>query len=101
LAVTIRDPSPLYAADRTSLPCPVRTASSVPVAASHTRAVLSELAVTIRAPSGLNDADWMRSECPLRVATTAPVFASRIVHRFVGSYHPPVITRVRSGLTPA
>jgi hypothetical protein len=45
-------PSGLKAALRTGLVWPLRTAASVPVSASHNRAVL---AVTTRLPSGLKD----------------------------------------------
>ena len=55
LAVTMRVPSGLNTADRTSSSW-VRVASGVP-STSHICAVLSKLAVTMRVPSGLNTAE--------------------------------------------
>ena len=49
---------------------------AAPVAASHTRAVLSEEAVTIRVPSGEKAALCTETSWPLRVAMAAPVAAS-------------------------
>ena len=49
---------------------------SAPVAASHTRAVLSADAVTTRAPSGLNVALWTISSCCNGLPIGAPVAAS-------------------------
>ena len=55
--MTTRVPSGLNAADLTEPVWPARVASALPVAASHSRAVLSSDAVTTRVPSGLNAAD--------------------------------------------
>lgn len=49
----MRLPSGLYDAPMTASSCPRRTVSSLPVAASQMRAVLSSDVVTIRLPSGL------------------------------------------------
>ncbi len=57
LAVTMRSPSGLKAADKTDPAWPARVRSSAPVWASQTLAVLSALAVTMRSPSGLKAAD--------------------------------------------
>ena len=57
LAVTMREPSGLNAADRRGPVCPLSVRTSAPVLASQTFAVRSSLAVTMREPSGLNDAD--------------------------------------------
>src|SRR5262245_21928660 len=57
LAVTIREPSRLNAADTTSVGRPserLRVSSSAPVVAFQTLAVPLEQVVTIRKPSGLN-----------------------------------------------
>ncbi len=78
LAVTIRVPSGLYAADLTLSLWPVRVRSSVPVVASQILAVPSPLAVTIRVPSGLYAAD--NTEKPtVAVRSSVPVVASQIL----------------------
>ena len=46
------------------------------MAASHSRAVLSDEAVTTRCPSGLNAADKTWPSWPLRTARLLPVAAS-------------------------
>ena len=51
---------------------------SVPVAASHTRTVPSQLLVAMRRPSGLNAAFEASSSWPVRVMTSAPVSVSQI-----------------------
>ena len=53
----MRVPSVLKAPEKTLSSCPRRTVNSLPLAASHTRAVVSSEAVTMRVPSGLNTAD--------------------------------------------
>jgi hypothetical protein len=64
-AVTTRLPSGLKAALFTVRVWPLRTAASVPVSASHSRAVLSSDAVTTRLPSGLKAALCTEFVCPL------------------------------------
>jgi hypothetical protein len=63
-------------------PDPVRvapsSASSWPVAAFHTRAVLSKLAVTMRCPSGENAAWLTSSVWPSSLARSWPVAAFHI-----------------------
>jgi hypothetical protein len=56
-AVATRVPSGLKAAALTGPLWPARTASGLPLAASHSRAVLSSEAVTMRVPSGLKAAE--------------------------------------------
>ena len=51
-------------------------ATHAPLAASHTRAVLSPEAVARCFPSGLNATALTPSECPSSVATHAPLAAS-------------------------
>ena len=57
-------------ADRTPPMSPSREASSLPVRASQSRAVLSSLAVTIHWPSALNRACRMTSVWPRRTFRT-------------------------------
>jgi hypothetical protein len=52
------------------------SAASLPVSASHSRAVLSADAVTTRLPSGLKAALHTRFVWPLRTAASLPVSAS-------------------------
>ena len=69
----------------------------VPVAASHTRAVLSSDAVATRAPSGLNAALLTVPSCCMGSPIGAPVTASHT--RAVCP--DPVTTRAPSGLNAA
>jgi len=52
--------------------------SWAPVAASQTRAILSNEAVTMRLPLGENSAEITRSPCPDSTASWAPVTASQM-----------------------
>ena len=70
----------------------------LPVAASHTRAVLSADAVTMRVPSGLNCALVTLSSCPASVARLLPVAAS---HTRAVLSSDAVTMRVPSGLNCA
>ena len=97
-AVTIRVPSGLNCALSTAPAWPASVASAFPLAASHTRAVLSIEAVTIRVPSGLNCALTTASSWPASVASTFPLAASHT--RAVLSYEA-VTIRVPSGLNCA
>ena len=72
----MRAPSGLNAADTTNSSWPRSTAISLPVAASHSRAVLSPDAVTMRAPSGLKAAEYTKSLWPRSTAISLPVAAS-------------------------
>ena len=74
----MRDPSGLKTAEITPSSCPTKTAISVPVAASQSRAVLSSDAVTMRDPSGLKTADYTRPSCPRSTAISLPIAASQI-----------------------
>ena len=47
--------------------CPLKVWISVPLSASHTLTVLSQLPLTMRLPSGLNDTLVTSSVWPLRV----------------------------------
>ena len=77
LAVTIREPLGLNAADRTDPVCPLSESASAPLRASQSFAVWSELPVTMREPSGLNAAGTTNPVCPLSVRTSAPLRASQ------------------------
>ena len=69
----MRVPSGEKAAERTRSSCPPSTAISAPLAASHSRAVLSHDAVTMRVPSGEKAADAHdRSSCPLQHGDLPP-----------------------------
>ena len=68
--------------------CPARVATALPVAASHSRAVLSSEPVRTRVPSGENATAQTESVCPARVATALPVAAS---------HSRAVLSRSRSG----
>ena len=72
----MRAPSGLNAAELTALLWPLSSATSRPLAASQTRAVLSTDAVTTRAPSGLKAADSTRPPWPLSSAISRPLAAS-------------------------
>ena len=48
----------------------------MPVSASHTFTVLSQLPLTMRLPSGLNATLLTRLVCPLRVSVSVPLSAS-------------------------
>ena len=75
----MRVPSGLNAAEQTASSWPRRASELAwPVAASHTRAVLSPDAVTIRVPSGLNAADLTSSSCPRRASSS--LAAGRVPH---------------------
>ena len=71
----MRDPSGLNAAghDRALVPA---GRDPLPLAASHTRAVLSSDAVTMRVPSGLNAARRPEPSCPRSTTICLPVAAS-------------------------
>ncbi|HEV7404415.1 MAG TPA: hypothetical protein VGO11_15855 [Chthoniobacteraceae bacterium] len=73
-------------------------ASTFPLAASHTRAVLSCEAVTIRIPSGLNCALSTTPSWPASVANTFPLAAS---HTRAVLSSETVTIRVPSGLNCA
>ena len=78
---------------KTEPSCPARVAISLPVAASHSPAVLSIEPVRTRVPSCENATAVMEAVCPARVATAVPVAASQ--SRAVLSREP-VRTRVPS-----
>src|SRR5208337_2130208 len=75
----MRVPSGLNAAVVTLLSWPRRTAISFAVAASHTRAVLSEDAVTMRVPSRLNAAEARTSRKARRQSKLKTVAASAAI----------------------
>ncbi len=73
----MREPSGLKAAEITPLSWPLRIAIAFPVAASQTRAVLSEDAVTMRDPSGLKAAETTALLVAAEDAIALPVAASQ------------------------
>ena len=93
--VTLLDASGLKVAAHSPASCPRSTMSSRPLAASHTRAVLSCEPVTMRVPSGLKAALSTASACPRRTEICAPVTASQT--RVVPSSDA-VMIRLPSGL---
>jgi hypothetical protein len=70
---TMHWPSGLNATLEAPPVCPCKGAISLPVAASHRRAVLSTDAVTMRCPSGLNATLETPPVCPCKVAISFPV----------------------------
>ena len=82
---------------------PLSTAISAPVAASHTRAVLSQDAVTTRVPSGEKAAELTPASCPLSTAISAPVAAShtRAVLSSGRRHHPCPVGREGCGIDRA
>jgi len=74
----MRVPSGLNAAVTTRSPCPASFASGAPLAASHSRAVLSSEAVTTLVPSGLKDASLTASSWRKGGAVGVPVAGSQI-----------------------
>ena len=72
----MRLPSGLNATLVTGSVCPLSVSISVPLSASHTLTVLSQLPLTMRLPSGLNDTLLTPSVCPLRVRISVPLSAS-------------------------
>ena len=74
--MTIRLPSGLNATEVTIFVCPLSVTVSLPVFASHSFTVFSQLPVTIRLPSGLNATELTALLCPLRVRISRPVLAS-------------------------
>ena len=65
------DPSALNTADRKGPVCPLSSARVLPVAASQTRAPLSQMALSTFDPSALNAADWTPPECHSSVTKSA------------------------------
>jgi hypothetical protein len=69
-------PSGLKATEVTEFLCPLKVRISLPVEASHSRAVLSPDPVSTCAPSGLKATDETEYLCPWKARSSFPVAAS-------------------------
>jgi hypothetical protein len=74
----------------TASPWPLSTSAHAPLAASHTRSVLSLLADTRKAPSGVNTQPFTRASCPLSTVAHVPW---RVSHSRSVRSSPPVASR--------
>ena len=69
-------PARLNATPQTQLVWPLKMRTCLPVAGSHSRAVVSPLAVASSRPSGLNATPLTGPLCPVRVRRCSPVAGS-------------------------